>query len=259
MASANQGADGKYVLVDGDNGDRSYGHQVETNELHGGSGNDYVYMDDNDSIDGGIGTDCVFMFGEEDFSINMDRANIEQVYLQSDANLNLDTSSTQQDLYLRACGCGGNDDSNHGHQGITQKISSGDGSDCIYIGENDKVDGGAGNDYLYRQDGNDSFDGGEGNDCIHGGNSNDNPSGGEGSDRLCDESGNDTFTLDEGSAIVYGGEGACGFLRKIEVNGKSIEFTIEDGGITVGANAAGMISFADGTEVAFAGVEQIQW
>ena len=278
------GGDGENVLDGGEGADRIYGHQGGTDEIHGGAGDDYIYMDGNDSVDGGAGTDRVYTYGEEEVSINMGDASVEQVYAQSDADLDVDASSAEQGVYVRARG--GDDDI----KGSTYNDNIGGGS-----GE-DNIIGDAGNDYLYGQGGNDIIKGGSGDDRLYGQEGDDHLEGGTGNDRMLGGDGDDIFVVGEGSDIVYGDDGNDLFILdslggndtiyggsgggwsdiidinvspqdtgdsenpwSIEVNGEQVDFDLADGIIDVGSDAAGVISFADGTEVAFEGVEQIQW
>ena len=80
----------------------------------------------------------------------------------------------------------------------------------------------------------------DGNDVVHGG------TGGGWTDVLqIDVAPSDTGDVDNPWSI--------------EVNGENVEFSMEDGGLDLGTDVSGVISFADGTEVQFDGMEQIQW
>ena len=226
----------------------------------------------------------MYTYGEDDVSINLGDANVEQVHAQSDADHTIDASTSDEGVVVRT-------------KGGDDEITGGDYNDNLGGGAgDDAIEGGSGNDYLYGQDGNDSISGGEGDDRMYGGSGDDNFHGGEGNDRMYGESGDDTFVVGEGNDIAYGGDGSDLFILdaldgndtfhggtgegwsdilqidvapgdtgdsdnpwSIEVNGESVEFSMADGGIDVGTDASGVISFADGTEVAFDGVEQIQW
>ncbi len=242
------GGEGENVLDGGDGADRLYGHQGGTDEIKGGAGDDYIYMDGNDRVDGGDGFDRVYTYGEEDVSIDMGEANVEQVIAYSDADHNIDASSADQGVYAR--GRGGDDE-----------IKGSDHADRLFGGEgDDQLVGGGGNDRLYGQDDDDIFVVGDGSDVVYGG---------DGSDLFILDAldGNDTFHGGNGNGwsdiidinVSPSDTGDSDNPWSIEVNGEQVQFDLADGGIDVGPDATGVISFADGSEVAFDGVEQIQW
>ena len=66
----------------------------------GGAGDDYIYIDGNDSVDGGAGTDRVYTYGEEDVSLNMGEANVEVVSAQTDADHDIDASTAEQGVSI---------------------------------------------------------------------------------------------------------------------------------------------------------------
>ncbi|HEX8911066.1 MAG TPA: C2 family cysteine protease [Humisphaera sp.] len=75
-------------------------------------------------------------------------------------------------------------------------------------GGNDSISAGGGNDVLFGGDGNDTLDGGEGNDSVVAGAGNDMLYGKEGDDLLSGEGGDDFIDPGVGSDTVFGGAGA---------------------------------------------------
>ena len=104
-------------------------------------------------------------------------------------------------------------------------INGGAGNDVIVAhgldagpreGYINRLEGGAGNDYLEGGNGSDYLDGGEGNDTLyglggndvlHGGAGKDYLDGGQGQDLLYGEAGNDNLVGGQGDDKLYGGEG----------------------------------------------------
>ncbi|MFK7815402.1 MAG: calcium-binding protein, partial [Gammaproteobacteria bacterium] len=260
------GGEGENKLDGGDGDDRIYSHKGGTDDISGGAGNDYIYTDGQDKIDGGEGSDRVYTYGEEDISLNMGEANVESVYAQTDADHKIDASTSDEQVVVRT-------------KGGDDEIIGSDHNDNLGGGAgNDVIEGGDGNDHLYGQDGDDKLIGGDGDDRLYGESGDDIIVIGEGNDNAYGGDGSDLFLLDslDGNDVIHGGtgEGWTDVLQidvsskeagdennpwSIEVNGESVEFSMEDGGLDMGTDASGVISFADGTEVVFDGVEQIQW
>ncbi|MEJ1335656.1 MAG: hypothetical protein RPU37_06360, partial [Candidatus Sedimenticola sp. (ex Thyasira tokunagai)] len=150
-------------------------------------------------------------------------------------------------------------------------ILFGEEGDDILFGEegNDKLEGGEGDDILYAGSGNDNLKGGEGDDTFIAGEGNDRVEGGEGSD---------TYTADvfDGSDYFSGGEGG-GWTDVIQLNadatpgsdpdspwtisvdGEQVEYELADHALSLNPDASGTITFADGAELEFDGVERIEW
>ena len=156
-------------------------------------------------------------------------------------------------------------------------ISGRDGNDRLYGGDGDDVlDGGAGNDRLYGDAGNDALDGGTGNDRLYGGDGDDVLKGGAGNDRAYGEGGNDTYVMDllGGNDSFSGGDGG-GWTDvidvsemtmidpdnpwTIEVDGAQVEYDLAAGALEMNPDTAGVITFGDGSELSFDGVERIEW
>ena len=179
-----------------------------------------------------------------------------------------------------------------GSQG-DDRIDGGDGNDRLF-GEAgaDSLDGGKGNDQLFGGDGADSLAGGDGADRLTGGDGADNLDGGEGNDRLTGGVGEDTLTggegrdiLDggadndlfvfgagQGNDVVHGREGWLDTIRledgnggspnenswELELGRGSVEEQMDDY-LALSNDATGTITFDDGSQVVFDGVERIEW
>ena len=131
----------------------------------------------------------------------------------------------------------------------------------------DNLVGTSGNDYIVGQGGDDVLYGGAGDDILVGGAGNDSAAGGEG---------NDTYVMNpfEGSDYFSGGEGG-GWTDAIdisamaandsdnpwtiEVDGAQVEYDLAAGALEMNGDTAGVISFGDGSELSFEGVERIEW
>jgi len=88
------------------------------------------------------------------------------------------------------------------------RIDAGAGNDFVWAGRgNDTVDGGDGRDWIWGRGGDDEIDGGAGNDRVSGGRGNDTVDGGAGNDRVSGGRGNDTVDGGAGSDKVYAGSG----------------------------------------------------
>jgi Ca2+-binding RTX toxin-like protein len=103
--------------------------------------------------------------------------------------------------------------------GGNDTVDGGDGDDLIYaFGGRDSVRGGTGRDRIFTADGDDVIDAGtgddsdvqsgRGNDLVHGGAGADDLKGGEGADRLYGEAGADRVAGGSDNDLVVGGEGA---------------------------------------------------
>ncbi len=146
-------------------------------------------------------------------------------------------------------------------------LDGGAGNDTLTGGEGDDIlNGGTGNDTLIGGDGNDTFNGGSGDDILRGGLGNDILIGGDGSDRFIVGEG-------EGFDTITGGVGG-GWTDTIELinsdmsavgGGWTVSFTSgsvqsDDGDVmTLSDDAAGTIILEDGTQIAFEGIERIDY
>jgi Ca2+-binding RTX toxin-like protein len=134
-------------------------------------------------------------------------------------------------------------------RGGDDQLKGGGGRDWLHGGAgNDWLRGGAGNDWLFGAQGNDRLVGGAGNDRAYGGGGNDVfvYRAGHGNDYFAGERGTDTIRLDSVAP------GWTLHLRRGEV--------VADQGdlLRLSANAAGVLKFADGSQLRFDGVERIK-
>ena len=179
-----------------------------------------------------------------------------------------------------------------GSQG-DDRIDGGDGDDRLFGDAGaDSLDGGKGNDKLFGGDGADALEGGDGNDRLSGDAGADNLDGGKGDDRLIGGAGEDTLTggagrdiLDggadndlfifgagQGNDVVHGRNGWLDTIRledgnggspnenswELELGRGSVEEQMDDY-LALSNDASGTITFDDGSQVVFDGVERIEW
>jgi len=138
----------------------------------------------------------------------------------------------------------------------------------IYGTNNDNnLTGTAGDDYISGRGGDDTIFGGSGDDVI---------TGGSGNDTAFGEAGNDTYVMNpfDGSDTFSGGDGG-GWIDvidisamaandptnpwTIEVSGVQVEYDLATGALEFNPDTAGVISFSDGSELTFDGIEKIEW
>jgi len=145
-------------------------------------------------------------------------------------------------------------------------ISSGDGDDVIDAGDgDDTVMAGDGDDEIDAGDGNDVVDAGAGNDTIEGGAGDDDVMGGQGDDLFI-------FGAGDGADYFQGGDGWSDTVQIDGVDGgpgddsgwtlqvdEGAGYTETDSGIEFDAEASGVITLADGSELTFDGVEKLEW
>lgn len=94
-------------------------------------------------------------------------------------------------------------------------IAGGAGNDTIYGGrddqsstsQNDRLEGGDGDDIIFASGGADIVSGGDGDDSLFGGSQNDEVSGGNGNDTIFGGTGNDVVNGDAGADDIFGGGG----------------------------------------------------
>ncbi len=139
----------------------------------------------------------------------------------------------------------------------------------------DTIAGGGGNDTISGEGGNDALSGGSGDDVINGDGGDDTITGGTGDDVLNGGDGSDVFVYaqGDGSDVINGGVGG-GWTDAIEIEGGisslgnfGTDWTVEltegsvtaqdSDSITFSDDAAGSITFSDGTTVEFENLEQI--
>ncbi|MES9963052.1 MAG: immunoglobulin-like domain-containing protein [Candidatus Sedimenticola sp. 20ELBAFRAG] len=174
---------------------------------------------------------------------------------------------------------GGGEDKLYGDEG-SDRLDGGDRSDKMYGGEgDDTLIGGEGKDKMYGDEGHDTLIGGEGNDKMYGGEGHDRFVGGEGDDKAEGGAGSDTYEADPfgGSDYFSGGEGG-GWTDVIQLNadavpdgsdpdapwsiqvdGEQVQYDVADHALSLDPDASGVITFSDGSELTFDGVERIEW
>ena len=172
-------------------------------------------------------------------------------------------------------------------------LEGGKGNDQLFGGDGaDTLDGGKGDDRLAGGDGADTLTGGDGVDRLTGDAGADNLDGGKGDDRLTGGAGEDTLTGGEGRDILDGGadndlfvfgagqgndvvHGRDGWLDTIRLedgnggspNEESWELVLGRGAVeeqmddylALSNDASGTITFNDGSQVVFDGVERNEW
>ncbi|MEQ9518387.1 MAG: cadherin-like domain-containing protein, partial [Parvibaculum sp.] len=145
-----------------------------------------------------------------------------------------------------------------------------------YVSGADALTGTAGNDTLYGLSGNDTLQGGGGNDMLFGGAGDDVLFGGSGDDTLDGGAGSDLFIFQTGngdSDYIDGGSGG-GWTDTIQLQANGgghldMDWTLslDSGSIDTSGlgsydlsdDASGTITFADGSEITFDGIERIEW
>ena len=149
-------------------------------------------------------------------------------------------------------------------------VSGGDGSDLIMGGDgNDTLSGDAGDDQIYGGDGNDSLNGGDGDDLLVGGAGDDVAVGGAGDDVYQFEALGDSDTFSGGDDggwtdvieldVDIASQPDPDNPWTITIDGNEVSYDVDQGFLDLGPDASGVISFDDGSEINFDGVEQIQW
>ena len=76
-----------------------------------------------------------------------------------------------------------------------------------FVPASDYIDAGAGNDFIFGQQGADTIDAGDGNDIVYGGLGGDTVVGGHGDDLIFGDAGDDSLYGNDGSDTMYGGIG----------------------------------------------------
>jgi len=142
-------------------------------------------------------------------------------------------------------------------EGGDDTISAGDGDDTVL--------GGAGDDNIDAGDGDDVVDAGAGNDTIDSGAGDDDIMGGQGDDLFIFGAGDgadyfqggdgwsDTVQID---GVDSGPGGDSGWTLQVD---EGAGYTETDSGVEFDAEASGVITLADGSELTFDGVEKLEW
>ncbi len=140
----------------------------------------------------------------------------------------------------------------------------------------DEIRGEGGHDNITGSSADDTISGGSGNDTLSGGAGNDVLTGGAGNDRSFGEEGSDTFVMNpfDGKEFFAGGDGG-GWTDAIDVSamvavdpdnpwtiqvgGEQVEYDLAANALDLNPETAGVMTFADGSELTFEGVERIEW
>lgn len=188
--------------------------------IDGGDGADRIVADDNVKTDlhivGGKGNDTIETAKGQDFIIDNYGANNISAGDGDDHII-----ANQLDGASEARNVEGNDERNifqkffdglfgrNNTVSITgNKIDGGAGDDYIEGGMgSDVISGGKGNDVIYGLDGSDSISGGDGRDYIDGGKGDDSISGGKGDDKIFGGRGDDSISGGDGDDVIVGGRG----------------------------------------------------
>jgi hypothetical protein len=287
-----QGRGGNDVMFGGDGGDTLYGDrdyyksgEANDDTLFGGDGDDQLYGGGgDDQIDGGDGADVIH--GD----LNYDHADSGADTVSGGAGDDTIYGNSGADTL----GGGSGDDVVHGD--FSGFYSDGDGGDVIYgDGGADTLYGGGGDDSLFGGSGDDTIiggvagdedgswndsragddylDGGAGHDTLHGGYGDDTLVGGQGDDVLDGGRGDDLFIFGagDGSDSISGGQGWLDTIHLEDVaggpsdGGWALELdsgTIEEQAsdyVRLSDGASGSITFDDGSQIDFDGIERIEW
>ncbi|MBQ7502706.1 hypothetical protein IJT93_08345 [bacterium] len=163
--------------------------------IDGGYGNDRIVCDSsvtaNLHIVGGKGNDKIVMGKGNDTVIDNYGAN------DISGNAGNDTIIANQKDYLW-----------YSKTNTGNKLDGGAGNDYIEGGKgHDTINGGSGDDVIYGMDGNDKITGSIGSDYIDGGAGSDNINAGIGNDMVFGGKGNDTIDGGSGKDVIVGGAG----------------------------------------------------
>jgi len=289
---------GNNYMDGGEGSDYMYGYYGQ-NDMSGGSGNDYMMSYYGDAtMSGGEGNDLMLSYnGWPNYSYynhyNNTYAPGDAVMDGGEGNDRMYNYSGNADM----TGGAGNDYMMN-YWGNAD-MAGGDGNDIMYNFHGQAtMDGGEGNDSLIDYYGGSTMNGGDGNDTltgyrggsimfggvgddtIRGGTGNDTITGGVGDDRMSGGAGSDQFIVDalSGNDTIDGGSGAT-WIDVISLQGEKEgpAANINDGGWTLAVennatytiqndvvlfdnnDVSGRIMFENGNEIAFTGIEQIQW
>lgn len=134
-----------------------------------------------------------------------------------------------------------------------------DPTDFIDTGNDDTIEGGAGEDVIYGEEGNDVLDGGADNDVLFGGDGDDSLQGGAGQDSLTGGQGADTLDGGDDADWIFGGSGDV--IDGGEGGDDNDTLYLGDDGATIiydGLNPEnGTVTFSDGTTLTFANIETV--
>ncbi|GAB5447968.1 Hint domain-containing protein [Gymnodinialimonas sp.] len=129
----------------------------------------------------------------------------------------------------------------------------------INTGNDDTIEGGAGADVIYGEEGNDSLDGGADNDTLFGGEGDDSIQGGTGQDSLIGGQGSDTLVGGADADWIFGGSGDVIDGGEGGDDNDTL-FLGDEGAIIIydGLNPEnGTVTFSDGTTLTFSNIETV--
>ena len=273
--------------LDGGSGDDTFvlsDRQDANDQLSGGSGRDRIVDADDGDIE-------LSQFARGNSVEVIDGGDTESRIVGSDGTDTLDFRNATFENISEVNAGGGNDTvrGTHGDDvidgGRGNDVLRGQGGDDTVIGGagddrlfgnagSDNLSGGAGDDMLHGGFGHDTLDGGSGDDNLIGGRGHDTLIGGRGADRLDGGSGDDMFIFGAGSGddSASGGSGWLDTVRLQNENGSDVgrgDFTISlDRGdvlsegedyLALTRDASGTITMQDNSEMAFDGIDRIEW
>lgn len=129
----------------------------------------------------------------------------------------------------------------------------------INTGNDDTIEGGAGADVIYGEEGDDSLDGGSGDDTLFGGEGDDLVQGGAGEDSLTGGQGNDTLVGGDDADWIMGGSGD--FIDGGEGGNDNDTLFLDDEDAVIsydpGNAENGTVTFSDGTTLTFENIETV--
>lgn len=183
------GGRGSDTLSGGGGDDKIYGHAQgssipggDINILYGGAGNDSLYasLGGEDSLYGGIGNDYYDVAGGFDTVIEY----AEQGYDTVTVSFRIGSYTIPENVEALNVGYGVEDIVGNSLDNFINANIFVSSLTYNYNNENNSIDGGLGNDYIYSGTGIDTLFGGLGNDLLDGGSGNDELYGGIGDDTL---------------------------------------------------------------------------
>jgi hypothetical protein len=162
---------------------------------------------------------------------------------------------------------------------VTESVQVDVGSDGFDAGTTgtesaDTMTGTSGDDVISGMGGNDDIDAGAGDDTVLGGAGDDTIDGGAGDDDVMGGAGDDLFIFGSGDGADYfhGGDGWSDTIQIDGVDGgpgadagwamqvdEGVGYTETENGIEFDAEASGVITLDDGSELTFDGVEKLEW
>ncbi|MBQ7567738.1 hypothetical protein IJT17_02935 [bacterium] len=174
--------------------------------IDGGAGNDTITVDERVTnslrITGGAGDDYIIAGSGNDLIFDNYGSNVINGGAGDDIIVAHGLDVGPRDGYINRLEGGAGNDYLEGGNG-KDHLSGGEGNDTLYgLGGDDVLEGGAGKDYLDGGEGSDELYGGAGDDTLVGGKGDDKLYGGEGDDLLIGASGSDHLEGGAGSDLA---------------------------------------------------------